>query len=183
MRRRKGYSPVRASTGGQRDKRADRQNPIQCRVCSTADTVMCINRLRFPDCFQRKLGIDSGSFRVLGFTVRQGTGDAGSRRNNTLISGERPPGWTWIKDWSVKYAAFFGSHWKAKLAVQKAPWILILYLSNHYFFSWSLMFDMLCEYFGSVAVIEGFLKYPSPLQSNGEKISSNCRKRKRWVRQ
>lgn len=52
--------------------------------CSAIDTLMRIICLRFLDCSKRKLGIDSGSSRVLDFTVSQSTGYAGPGWNDTI---------------------------------------------------------------------------------------------------
>lgn len=58
--------------------------------------------LRFPGCSKRKLGIDSGSFGVLGFTIglRRSAGFCWMWEESCRIP-EDPPECTRIKDWSV----------------------------------------------------------------------------------
>lgn len=54
--------------------------------CSAVDTLMRIMCLRFLDCSKRKLGIDSGSSRVLGFTCQP----------------EHRLCWTWVEQYYLK---------------------------------------------------------------------------------
>lgn len=151
-------------------------------VCSAVGTSICIIRLRFPDSFQWTLGIDSRASTVLGFTVSRDM--AGWcwilekqhcdiwRKNTKMDTGLRRK--VLLRQLNFKVCSLPQFWLKGRIICGKGALNVFFFLSKPL-----VITDRLCEYFCSIATTEGFLNHPSlPQRVYGEKISSNCRKRK-----
>lgn len=84
LQRSRAYSPISAPADCAFGHSRQTKTLSSLCSCSAVDTLMRIICLRFLDCSKRKLWIDSGSSRVLSFTVSQSTGYAGPGWNNTI---------------------------------------------------------------------------------------------------